>query len=269
MKNYFFLGLISSVMIFNSCSSNDDNDTNESVEKKILLSKITTLYYGDPTNSQTTVTTFEYNNHGALIKVVADGRTAIFEYKDEKPVKVNYYNANQTLEYYTAFTYNGDKLTNIKAIYTNPNFNRNSTYTYNTNGQLASSTLCQSENCSNPSTTLYTYNGDNISTETNEAGGTIGIYNNTKKEISYDNKLNPYTNINKYLRIMMEGAGNLSKNNYTTEKLSYKDSNGNWIQNQTLTYSMQYNSSQLAIQVIGKEASGANFIQYNYEYIIQ
>lgn len=268
MKNYFFLSLMSSVMIFNSCSSNDDNDgTNDPAGKKLLLSKITTIYYDNPTNPETNVATFEYNNQGEIIKAVADGRTSTFEYSNGKPAKVNYYNSHQTLEYYTVFYYNGDKLVNIKAVYSNPSFNRKSTYTYNANGKLASSTLCQSEDCSAPTTNSYTYNGDNISTETYVMGGTIGY--STKREFSYDDKLNPFTNTNKYLKIMMEGAYNLSKNNYTTEKVSYKDSDGTWIQNQTITYITQYNSSQLPVQVIGKEADGTTSVQYNYEYITQ
>ncbi|PTT22521.1 hypothetical protein DBR28_19580 [Chryseobacterium sp. HMWF028] len=66
----------------------------------------------------------------------------------------------------------------------------------------------------------------------------------------------------------MEGAYAVSQNNYLTEKISYK-SNDVWIQNQTRTSTIQYNSSGLPVQVISKEANGNLSAQYNYEYITQ
>ncbi|MCT2561695.1 hypothetical protein [Chryseobacterium herbae] len=265
MKKYLFLGLMSSVVFFNSCSSNDDNDgTNTPSEPKVLLSKITTVYYDNPSQPQTSTQTLEYNSQGELIKTLSASGTSTFEYSNGKPVKINYYNTNQTLEYYSAFTYNGDQLVNVKAIYTNPDYNRTITYNYNNSGQVISSTLCQSPDCSNPIVDTYAYNGNNISSETSEGGFSF----NTKTVFSYDDKLNPYTNINKYLRITMRGAYVLSKNNYLTEKISFKN-NGAWEQTQTRTSTIQYNSYGLPVQVISKEANGSLSAQYNYEYITQ
>ncbi|WP_123942055.1 hypothetical protein [Chryseobacterium sp. G0186] len=193
-----------------------------------------------------------------------DGTTT-FEYNNDKPVKSNYYNKKQELEYYAAFSYNGNLLTSIKAIYTNPDFNRTSYYTYNASGQLISSNLCQSEDCTHPTTRSYSYDGNNISSETFVLVGTN--YNN-KREFSYDNKLNPYTNINKYLRITMEGAYTLSNSNYIIDKNSVKD-NGNWVLSETTTYTFEYNSSGLPVKAIGKGSDGNLSVQYNYEYIIQ
>ncbi|REC74617.1 hypothetical protein DRF60_17185 [Chryseobacterium elymi] len=267
MKKYLFLGLMGSATIFTSCSSDDNEIINESSEKKLLLSKVTTIYYDNPSNPETTVSTFEYNSQGELIKMLSGGRSSVFEYSNGKPTKVNYYTPTQTLEYYAVFNYNGNQLVDIKAIYTNPGFNRKSTYTYNSNGKLVSSTHCQSEDCSNPGTSTYTYGGDNISVETSTLGGTIS--STYKREFSYDDKLSPFTNTNKYMRIMIEGAYSLSKNNYTAEKISYRNSDGSWTQNQSNTYTIQYNSAQLPIQVVGKQANGNNYVQYNYEYITQ
>jgi len=263
MKKYFYLSLIGSSIAFNSCSSiNDDNEIiTDPVIKGLLVSKITTVNYDNPSNPVANIATFEYNTQGDLIKTLSEGRTSFFEYSNGKPVKVNYYNADQTLDYYAAFSYNGDQLMNIKAIYTNPNFNRKSTYTYNSNGKLASSTLCQSEDCSNPIITTFAYNGDNISVETSTFSW------NSKREFSYDDKLNPFTHTNPYLKILMERADTLSKNNYTTEKISYKESDGSWTQNQNITYTIQYNSANLPVEVIGKEANGDNYVKYMYEYI--
>ncbi|MDQ8143837.1 hypothetical protein [Chryseobacterium sp. CFS15] len=268
MKKYFFLSLMSSVVFFNSCNSTDEYELiTDPVQQRILLSKVTTVYYDNPANPQTTVSTLEYNNQGDLSKMKSEGRTSIFEYDTNgKPSKINYYNSAGTLEYYLLYTYSNNELQNTKAIYSNPDFNRTITYTYD-NGKVVTSTQCQSANCSNPSLSSYTYNGDNITVETSEIGGTFP--SSTKHEYLYDNQLNPYTFTNKYFRIMMGGAYALSKNNYASERISFKDSAGNWVQNQNIIYEIQYNSAQLPVQVIGKAANGSNYVKYNYEYILQ
>ncbi len=253
-------------LLLNSCSSDDDEGTNiSSGQPQLLLSKVTTVYYDKPSQPETTVSNLSYNNQKQLIKTVSEGRTSTFEYDTTgKPSKTNHYNSDGTLDYYSDYTYSGDQLTNIKAIYANSDGNRTITYNYNTNGQMISSTLCQNPECSSPAIDTYVYNGNNISSETSTWGG-FTTYSN-KRDFSYDDKLNPYTNINKYLKIMMGNAYNLSENNYLTEKISYKD-NGVWLQNQTITYTIQYNSSNLPVQVIGTEANGKKYVQYNYEYI--
>ena len=67
----------------------------------------------------------------------------------------------------------------------------------------------------------------------------------------------------------MGGAYAMSKNNYITEKISYKDNNGNWIQNQTRNSTIQYNNDKLPTQVVVKDQNGNNVVQYNYEYTIK
>jgi YD repeat-containing protein len=259
---------MTSVVFLNSCESEDVIDlSNDFVEPKILLSKVTTVYYDNPANPQTNIATFTYNNKGELAKIISEGRTSNFEYDGAgKPTKTNYYKADGTLDYYSTYTYNGDQLLNIKAIYTNPDFNRTISYTYE-NGKMVTSTLCQSANCSNPSTSSYTYNGENITVETSVIGGTFST--STKHEYLYDNQLNPFTYTNKYFKVSIGGAYVLSKNNYTTERISYKDGSGNWIQNQYVIYDVQYNSAQLPTQVVGKLSDGSNYVKYNYEYITQ
>ncbi|MFS4471387.1 hypothetical protein [Chryseobacterium sp. T20] len=265
MKKFLFLGLMSSVVFFNSCSSNDDNEGNNT-SSKVLLSKVTIVYYDNPAQLQTSIQTLEYNNHGELIKTSSALGTSKFEYSNGKPTKTTYYKPDGTVDYYSAYTYNGDLLTTVKAIYTtNPDYNRTITYNYNTNGQVISSSLCQSPTCSNPIVDTFTYDGNNISTEISEGGGSSY---NTKIVYSYDDKLNPYVNINKYIKIMMGGAYAVSQNNYLVEKISFK-SNGTWTQNQTRTSTIQYNSAGFPTQVISKEANGSLSAQYNYEYITQ
>lgn len=269
MKKFLFLGLMSSAVFFSSSSSNDDNEgtNNPSEQPQLLLSKVTTTYYDNPANPETTVSTLSYNNQKQLIKTISEGRASVFEYDNTgKPSKTTYYKPDGTVDYYSAYTYNGELLTTVKAIYTNnPDYNRTITYNYNTDGQVISSSLCQSPACSNPSIDTYTYSGNNILSETSEGGGSSY---STKIVYSYDNKLNPYININKYLKIMMGGAYSVSQNNYLTEKISFK-SNGAWEQNQTRISTIQYNSSGFPVQVISKEANGNLSAQYNYEYITQ
>lgn len=259
---------MSSVLFLNSCESEDEIEfITDPVEQKILLSKVTTVYYDNPANPETTVSTLEYNNQGQLIKSVSAGRSSTVEYNTAgKPVKTNYYNTDGTIEYYSQYNYNGEELANVKAIYSNADLNRTINYTYN-NGKVATSTLCQTTDCSNPIISSYIYNGENITVETSETGGTFS--SSSKREYLYDNQLNPFTFTNKYFRIMMGGAYALSKNNYASERISYKDNSGNWVQNQQVIYEIQYNSAQLPIQVVGKTTSGANYVKYNYEYIVQ
>ena len=268
MNKKLFLSIIGSVTLLTGCSSNDETDgTNNPNGPKILLSKITTVYYDNPANPQTNVATLEYNNQGQLIKILSEGRASSFEYEASgKPIKTNYYKADGTLDYYSTYTYNGEQLTTTKSIYTNPDYNRTITYTY-INGKVTGSSLCQGTNCNSPSTSSYAYIGDNISVETSLLSGTFSV--STKREFSNDDKLNPFSHVNKYLRISMGGAYVLSPNNYTSEKISYKDNAGNWVPNQNNTYEMQYNSFQLPTQVIGRDANGNSYVKYNYEYIIQ
>ena len=265
MKKYSVLSAIGTVILMNSCS--DDRDIINSADKKIVLNKVTTVYYDNPSSPETNIATFNYNNEGELIKIVSEGRTSTFEYDAEgKPKKTIYYNSAGVPEYYSLYTYNGEQLSNVKAVYSNPDFNRTISYTYE-NGKVKTSTLCQSADCSNPSTSSYQYSGDNISVETSVIGGTFSYA--TQQVFTYDNKPNPFTYTNKYFRISSGGAYILSGNNYLTEKKSYKDSAGMWIPNQNITYHIQYNSSNLPAQVTGKNSNGNQYVQYKYEYIIQ
>lgn len=266
MKTYLFLGALSSVLFFSSCSGGDDHDTPNNPEAKIFLSKVTTINYTNPSNSNTSVVTFDYNSKKQLIKVSSQGRATSFEYDTTgKLSKTNYYNTDGTIAYYTTWTYNENQLTTIKSIYPDSNGNTTKVYTYN-NDKITGTSLCSSLNCTLPSTSSYTYSGDNVSTEISFSDNIGGPFI-FKREFSYDNKINPYSLTNIYFRTYLAGTQFLSQNNYTSEKISRKDSEGNWIQIQNMTYEIQYNSSQLPSKVIGKEANGKTLIEYNYEYI--
>ncbi|ROH90589.1 hypothetical protein EGI15_18190 [Chryseobacterium cucumeris] len=95
MKKFLFLGLMSSVVFFNSCSSNDDNEGNNT-SAKVLLSKVTIIYYDNPSQPQTSIQTLEYNNQGELIKTTSALGTSKFEYSNGKPTKTTYYKPDGT-----------------------------------------------------------------------------------------------------------------------------------------------------------------------------
>lgn len=260
MKNYLFLGMMGAVVFFNSCSSNDDNSG-----QKLLLSKVTTAYYDNTSTPTPEEMILEYNDKGEVIKIKTTYNTSAFEYSNGKLVKSSHYNKEQQLEYYSVSSYNGDQLANVQYNYMNSINNSSVTYGYDSNGKIIHSTHCESPDCKEPTTSSLAYNGDNITVETNN----FWESNTYKREFTYDNKLNPYTNVNKYLRIIIGGAYGISMNNYITEKITHKSKNGDWSNNQNITYSIQYNSSQLPVQVIGTEANGKKYVQYNYEYITQ
>lgn len=262
MKNKLFLSLFSSVVFFNSCSNNEDLPS-YSTRKQKLLRSIFVTHYDNSFKPKYIQHTFRYNPAGEVVKITSQEGLTTFEYSNGKPSKINYYNDKEQLIYYNTFTYNNDKLAEVKAIYANSEYNRTTTYTYNSNGQLIGSILCQSPDCSKQSTISYTYDGDNISTETSTTGGTL---NSIKKDFFYDNRYSPFTDTNKYLRIAMGGAYSLSKNNYTTEKISYKNDDGTWTQKQTNYYIIEYDSNGLPQSVVGKDAKGNDIVDYYYQY---
>ncbi|MCS4301294.1 hypothetical protein [Chryseobacterium sp. BIGb0232] len=254
MKKHLFLGIMGAAVFFNSCSSNDEN---EPTEKKILLSKVTTTY-SDPIVSFLNGTlTLEYNSKGQLIKMQSKEGTSIFEYKNGKPIKSNDYNSQQQLESYSEFNYSGDQLVSNKIIYTNSENNRTHQYAYNAVGQLSSYTSCRSVNCSDPTKETYIYNGDNVSLHTLNFNET-----DLKTEYSYDNKFNPYTNTDKYLKISWGRNDILSKNNCIISK-----SDSQYSGKDITTYNLEYNSAGFPTRTIGKSMNGEPFVQYDYEYI--
>ncbi|WP_090080634.1 hypothetical protein [Halpernia frigidisoli] len=261
--------LITASFILMNCGSGDNRDEITSpISKKLLLSKITTVYYDSPGIPQTTVDIISYDDKGEILKSVSDdGNSSVFEYINGKPSRALYYNPNNTLEYTSNYKYNGDILVGVKSFYSDPTSNRDVSYTYNGAGKLISAKLCQSTNCNNPYTTTLQYNGENVSVEILESGSSFGL--STKREFTYDDKFSPYTNFNPYIRTSIESAFSISKNNYLTEKISVKNSSGVYVANQSNTYSVVYNAENFPTEVIGKDKNGNTEIQYKYEYILK
>ncbi|MCS4301292.1 hypothetical protein [Chryseobacterium sp. BIGb0232] len=258
MKNYLFLGMISTAVFFNSCSSNDEN---QPTEKKLLLSKVTTNYFYKDTKTQIYIDKYEYNAQGELIKISNNNGFTTIEYDKDKPIKLNYHFDDQHKEnYYSEVYYNGNQINKIEQHYpfiTDKYITLK--YTYNTNGQIASSSGCWSPDCSESNTTFYTYSGNNIS---------VKKLSSTKFEYFYDNKLSPYTYMNKYIKIWLErfGLDHINNNNnYIARKSTISGEVSDFVN--TLTYTYEYNSSGLPVKGTGKDSDQFTFVQYNYEYI--
>ena len=264
MINKFTLAIFSASICFTACST-DRDDSAEPIEEKWLLTKITTTYYDNPDHPEVSVNSLEYNSKGQLIGGSSAAQSSVFEYDSSgKPVKTIYYNSDKSYAYTDNYLYEGEKLTTINSVYDNPNYNRKVTYTYNASGQVIGVKSCEQPDCSSPITHTYTYSNQNIVSETTVWDSTFSI--NTKREYTYDDKNNPYSSLNSYLRTLMGGAMSLSENNYKTEKISYKDASGNWIENQNITYTMQYNYDNLPVLVTGKDQNGQVYAEYRYEY---
>lgn len=261
------LAIFSASICFTACST-DRDDSAEPIEEKWLLTKITTTYYDNPDHPEVSVNSLEYNSKGQLIGGSSAAQSSVFEYDSSgKPVKTVYYNSDKSYAYTNNYVYEGEKLVNIHSVYDNPNYNRKVTYTYNPSGQVIGVKSCEQPDCSSPVTNTYTYANQNILSETTVWSSTFTT--NTKREYAYDDKKNAYSTLNPYIRTMTGGAYALSENNYKTEKISYKDASGNWILNQNITYTIQYNAENLPTVVTGNDQNGQLYVAYKYEYNIK
>lgn len=268
MKNFLFLGLIGTTVFLNSCSSSNDdtpiNSPNDTPSAQTLfLSKVTTTYLDLPGTPQGSILTFSYNNQAQLVKIQSQEGSTTFEYSNGKPIKSNTYNNQQQLKYYSEFNYNGDQLVSNKRVSTTADYNGTYEYSYYPQGKLSSSRICNSADCTSTTNELYSYYGDNVLIYTIHVKGNSSF--SVRNDYSYDDKLNPYTNLNKYLKIIMGNSDVLSKNNCTIDKNS-SNNNGTWQSNKTITYTYEYNGSGFPVKAIGKDNDGKPIIQYNYEY---
>lgn len=255
MKTKLFVGLMGSVLFFYSCSSNDDQTT-APPEKKILLSRVTSDYLGNKTQ----VKTYDYNSQGELIKITFLRTTILFEYENGNPIKVSEY-YNQELTKFTVFKYNGNSVHTQDTDVLSTSSLKNKTYTYNSNGQLINYIDCGYYKCDPPPTNLpdytympdysYIYEKDNISVQNYKNYN--GIFTTTG--FIYDNKLNPYTNIHKYLKLMVGGMNALSKNNNIGNS-----------KNNSVSKKIQYNENQLPAYELETQ-NGSIISQVYYEYI--
>ena len=229
----------------NGCSSDGTTENNTSdVQLQNVPTQITeTIYYGG--TSETKTTKFNYSN-GKLVNLenIAEGRKTTITYNGDKPIKFSLY-VNGSLYKEQLITYNGDKIVSVA-----DNQNQEKTEFYYTNDVLDLVTHSQFSggNWSTTSTDKYFFSNSNLikkyRTTYYPSTSTIKI------EYEYDTKNNPFKNLNKYLKMLLEyetvELGNLnnatSAKYYATVSSTTPDSNRNFVNT--------YNSSDYPTTIV-------------------
>ncbi|HFK5584451.1 TPA: hypothetical protein ACGZ92_000634 [Elizabethkingia anophelis] len=257
MKKLYLLFVPLVFTLFMYCNSRDNNDSSD--PKKMMISKITVTSFDNPASPYTSVQSFKYNPSGDLIEIRSNNSDnyVVVEYTADKKIsKMDHYKKNKGVEYTENFTYQNNQLIKIVAEYEDKAFNRIIDYAYDGSGNLKTRSICEGLPCSNPSKTTFYYSGANVSLRADSDGGSSYIF---VSDYTYDNKLNPSVNMNKYLRIVFAYQDLMGVNNILTEKINSNRT--------TITYAIDYNAEGLPVKSLGKDEKGNNWVQYNYEYI--
>ncbi|MDV2448688.1 hypothetical protein CMU93_14390 [Elizabethkingia anophelis] len=257
MKKLYLLFVPLVFTLFMSCNSRDNNDSSD--QKKMMISKITVTSFDNPSSPYTSSIFYKYNSIGDVVEIGSgnSGNYVAIEYTADKKIsKMDHYKKNKGVEYTENFTYQNNQLIKIVAEYENKAFNRIIDYAYDGSGNLKTRSICEGPPCSNPSKTTFYYSGANVSSRADSDGGSSYIF---VSDYTYDNKLNPSVNMNKYLRIVFAYQDLMGANNILTEKINSNRT--------TITYAIDYNAEGLPVKSLGKDEKGNNWVQYNYEYI--
>ncbi|MDV2445986.1 hypothetical protein CMU93_00540 [Elizabethkingia anophelis] len=258
MKKLYFLTAVSTAILLASCSDSKNDDV--SVERKTMVSKVIYTSFENPSSPKTVTDIFTYDANGNMVKmngINSDGYS-VFEYSADKKINkiIHYDKDNKTIRLTDIFTYQGEVLIKYLADYEDKTSNRLIEYTYDNNGNLKTSTICEGPPCTSTHKTTFSYNGGNIQSLTNQSTG--GSYISTT-QYTYDNKSNPFINMNKYLRILLSGRYLMNANNEITIRDNY--SNGQ------ISYTVNYNNEGFPTKILGKDEKNNNWVQYEYEYI--
>ncbi|MCT4172994.1 hypothetical protein HZP56_08350 [Elizabethkingia anophelis] len=257
MKKLYLLFVPLVFTLFMSCNSRDNNDSSD--QKKMMISKITVTSFDNPASPYTSSIFYKYNSIGDVVEIGSgnSGNYVTIEYTADKKIsKMDHYKKNKGVEYTENFTYQNNQLIKIVAEYEDKAFNRIIDYAYDGSGNLKTRSICEEPPCSNPSKTTFYYSGANVSSRADSDGGSSYIF---VSDYTYDNKLNPSVNMNKYLRIVFAYQDLMGANNILTEKINSNRT--------TITYAIDYNAEGLPVKSLGKDEKGNNWVQYNYEYI--
>lgn len=264
MKLKIVLSALIATLIINSCNRETDEAT-ESVNKKILLSKVTTRKF-DGSSQYNSVTTFTYDSKNNLIKSDTDGNTVIYEYNGSGLLsKTLHYRFDGSLNHEKLYTYKGNNIDKIKYSYTSSNgYYDNASLLYDTTGNIKSVNFCRDKSCSNSDIFTYTFAEENVKNVT--AYFTESTLEKQINDFEYDNTKNPHILLSKQIRVLLGTANSLSNNNFKTEKeTKYYYSTAYAIM---VDYKTELNSDGFPIQVSGKYRSDEKpYITYKYEYI--
>ncbi len=258
MKKIYLLVTLPIILLCMSCSDRKNDEV--TIENKTVISKITSTFYDTQSSPNVYTDVFAYDNNGNMTKMYginADGYS-IFEYSSDKKLNkiIHYGKDNKTIKFTDIFTYQGDQLIKYIADYEDKTSNRIIEYTYDNNGNLKTTSICEGPPCPIPHKTTFSYTDGNVKFMTSQSPGNSYIPSN---EYSYDNKQNPFINMNKYLRILLSGRYLMSANNVVTEKMNYSSS--------VITYTIDYNTEGFPTKILGKDQNNNKWVQYNYEYI--
>ncbi len=256
---------------------------------KLLVSKETEYSedsYGDAKSTDTTTTTYEYDNNNKIIKdttIMVSTYNGSETSRDEEICTYSYDNQNRYIGDSCSDTnnYNGSSNTSTnreEIIYSGDKIN--SWLSYN-NGKLYNKSNVikwdgnkpiEWENTSyddNGTTTIYTWS----ITYTNDNPSHISITDETLKDVTFDrkfdNKKNPYYYIATFQSSFYGWFGWYGKNNIIEETMSYyiNDTKANSTEKNSITY----NSSDMPIKIDSTTSySTSSYITHTvktYEYI--
>ncbi|WP_269233790.1 hypothetical protein [Flavobacterium flavigenum] len=211
------------VVLFISCSNDDDGKDNTSNEKSVLIKKITeTVYYSG--ESDTSIMDFVYEN-GVLKSVTTNTRYKTeFVYDGEKISKLNYFRDN-VASGSAVFHYNGDFLS---YIYSEGNPDEKTEYSY-VNGVLATEKIgyIDENKFIIQSELSISYDKTKNITQIINKSSFTGSEIISKENYFYDNKNNPMKFMNKYYRMVFisEGFSGQTTNNLVSRESYYPITN--------------------------------------------
>ena len=140
-KVKLFLGILIGLMIFSSCSSDDDSITQKN-NKSLLKMKITT-----------------FKDNGEIESF------ATRVYEKNKPKTDSFYNKNNELTNYFNWTYDNGKFSSLKGFSSDNNLTYETSIKYDDTQRIINRTTINNNNIS---IINYTYNSDNTITSINE-----------------------------------------------------------------------------------------------------
>lgn len=205
MRKTLLLAVFTFVFIISSCSS-DDNDSGGLSGPKIS-SIHQKRYYNGSIDAETTFN-FNYSNNILDNVTVSDDSKVAFTYSGNKITSTNVYYQN-VLQGTWSFTYSGDNLVTFR----NNIEDEKAEFTYS-DGKLISkvSSYLDGDNWVSYATENYIFNSDlNLQQKIWSGTGTPA----SKLTYEYDNRNNPFKNMNPYLRFIIgfETLNPLNANN--------------------------------------------------------
>lgn len=244
---------ILTVILFASCSNDNEDKDNTVNPKSILIKKITeTIYFSN--DSETQILDFSYENN--VLKSVTSGKNrSEFLYSGDKISKVNYFK-NDVADGTTTFNYDGDFLSYTLS---GANQDERTEYAYK-NGILASqkSGYLSNSNFIVQQEAAYSFDQNKNAAQITKRTALFGPETISKSKYFYDNKNNPMKFMNKYYRLVFETEGfdGISNNNVTSREYYYP------VTTQTPVYynfEITYNADDFPIE-IKKIAKKDNFV---------